>query len=146
MNPVRALFSRFYFPRNFPAFIIQFLEYLAHDLGRKAFVRMHSPKCLCQQDCYLGGVWMLASACVFCTKIFIPQFLPCILVHHLKVRLRSSWAIGKKCFVLWRNLCSLYSCVFFLLCSWALLCTCCGYGARALCGYHMGMLLSPHRL
>lgn len=66
----------------------------------------------------LGGVWMLASACVFCTKIFIPQFSLYIIVHHLKMwagnargQLERSVMSFEVTFVL------LYNCDFFLLCS-----------------------------
>lgn len=146
MNSAQTFFCRFYFPRSFPAFIIQFLENLMHDLGRKDIVHMNLQKCPCQQDWCLGGVWMLASACFLSWNVS-PQFSPCILVHHLKVwdrnangQLERSVASFGVTFVL------LYDCGFFLLCSLSLLCTWCGSGTHALCGHHIGMLLSPCRL
>lgn len=118
MNSTQTFFCRFYFLRSFPAFIIQFLKYLTHNPGRKTLVQMQSQKCLCQEDWYLGGVWMLASVCVFCTKIFIPQFPLYMLVHHLKVQDRNGHGQLERSVVSFGvTFVLLYSCGFFLLCS-----------------------------
>lgn len=56
--------------------------------------------------------------------------------------------IGKKCWVLWSKL-TLSWCTTvasFLSLVWVFLCTCCGYGAHTLHGYHTEMLLSFCRL